>query len=160
LIFCGALNFPNLNTNCPPICTIPQGSYQEIYLDINNPATTQVQLQITSQVGLAVAQAAVAASPVASDPASIDLTCTNSVCGPFSLDLTPGNWTLAFTPSIVGASVQSLTFTLQVIPSIPTPEFPIGSLLTLVVPMLAFFAYVSRPGGRAVRDLELHRNSA
>ncbi len=128
LIFCGVGNFLNqnypLNVGCPPICTIPQGSY-EISMTVTNPEISQLQLVATNPSNSPQASASPFGSP--SDP--IDASCTNLVCGPFPVTLTPGSWTLQFTPVVVGTSFQnppSVTLSVTVTSSFPTPEFPFG----------------------------------
>jgi sugar lactone lactonase YvrE len=136
-ILCGILSFTLPNINCPPICTVPQGSYQETYLTLSNPAITGVTLTLWPPQPI---------TPGAvNNPIMETESCTSALCGPFSADLsTSGTYSLVFSPNVPGASLQSLTFSLQVTPSMPTPEFPLGSLLALLLPLIALVLYVGR----------------
>lgn len=135
---CGVLNFPDiLNLNCPPICTVPQNQYEELTVSINNPDISSLSLVATP------------------GDAPVSANCVNSVCGPYIVDLTPGTWTLTFTPSALGASggtAQPLIFTLQVTSGVlPTPEFPLGSLLAFAIPLMSLFFYKARTKSRAFK---------
>ncbi len=140
LLVCGVLNFPDIvNLNCPPLCTVPQSQFEELTVTINNPDISTLTLVATP------------------GDAPVSASCMNSVCGPYTVDLTPGTWTLTFTPSTLGASggsEQPLIFTLQVTSVVlPTPEFPFGSLLALVVPLTALFLYRTRTKFRAFKTI-------
>jgi hypothetical protein len=142
-IACGILGFsPTLF--CPPTCTFPQGVYQNLVIKLNNPGISGLQLIVTPPT---LTDSPYATSMVTSVGIPIDLKCADSVCGPFSINFsTPGTWTLSFTPIIGGEpKTQPLVFNIQVLSSIPTPEFPFGSLLALLIPMAALFLYVERP---------------
>ncbi len=121
---------------CPPICTVPQGVYElSVQLSPSSPGGISGGTLVASQQG--------SPSPATDPSVSCNL---DLLCGPYTFAFnSPGTWTLTFTPTLAtGAQGPPLSFTFQVTPTLPTPEFPVGSLLALVIPFAALFLYMSR----------------
>lgn len=103
-VYCATSHFtgPNLvpNIGCPPICTVPQGSY-ELTVSVTDASIGSARVTF-SQNGVAFN--------------SLE-SCTNMVCGPYSVNLVEGNLNLLFQPSVIGATagtLPSLTFKVKV----------------------------------------------